>query len=547
MRLHSFLRHSLQVLLPLAFALTLQLYFYHIFRGCAFPSTNGSLKTAFADTLAQHSPFSALNKHASSSSLAPFRLLVLADPQLEGDSSLPPPEDELGPRLKEHLRTLNAAETSKFRSVAFEVLRTIVLEDVPRVLFTLRKRIDLWGNDYYLAHIFRTLNWWTKPTHVTVLGDLIGSQWISDGEFDWRGWRYWNRVFAGGKRVEDDITSLAEGQAVRTLPLDDASWKSRIINVAGNHDIGYAGDVSEDRMNRFERVFGKANWDIKFQYPKDGNASGDTAVIPSLHLIVLNSLVLDTPAFSEDIQKETYGYLNSVISDHVEPVEDRSTFTLLLTHLPLFKKRGICVDGYHFDYWNDDDGDCDGNCRPNGLKEQNHLSLHASQPGVLEALFGMKADTNAAAAGKGRNGLILTGHDHEGCDTWHFINSSTTFDSMEEADKDRSTLWDSVRWRDADFESSHTGIREVTLRSMMGDFGGNAGLLSAWYDFDVGEWKYDIQMCRFGVQHIWWAVHVIDLIALLAIVVNITFFAVNKVLSTSPIKEKPIIPKGKQP
>lgn len=546
MRLHSFLRHSLHVTFPLALALTLQLYLYPIFRGCAFPSTDGSLTTAFADTIAQHSPLSALNSHASSPSLAPFRLLVLADPQLEGDSSLPPPEDGFLPRLRGHLDTLNAAETSQFQSIAFGVLKTIVLEDVPRALFTLRKRIDLWGNDYYLAHIFRTLNWWTRPTHITVLGDLIGSQWVSDGEFDWRGWRYWNRVFAGGVRVEDDITSSTRGQAVRTLPLDDASWKNRIINIAGNHDIGYAGDVSEGRMDRFERVFGKANWDIEFEYPSDGNASEGRATVPSLHLIVLNSLVLDTPALSEDIQKETYNYLNTVVSEHVQPVEDRSTFTLLLTHLPLFKKRGVCVDSYHFDYWKDEDGDCDGNCRPNGLKEQNHLSLHASQPGILEALFGMKGDTNAAAAGKGRNGLILTGHDHEGCDTWHFIGSSTTFDSAQEAGKDRTTLWDGVKWKDADCENSHTGIREVTLRSMMGDFGGNAGLLSAWYDFGIGEWKYDIQMCKFGVQHIWWAVHVIDVIAVLAAVLNIAFFAINRILLTSPVEEKPVRAKGKR-
>ena len=46
----------------------------------------------------------------------------------------------------------------------------------------------------------------------------------------------------------------------------------------------------------------------------------------------------------------------------------------------------------------------------------------------------------------------------------------------------------------------------------MGDFGGNAGLLSAWFDFEAGRWKYEIQMCKLGVQHIWWAVHILDVV-----------------------------------
>jgi hypothetical protein len=50
---------------------------------------------------------------------------------------------------------------------------------------------------------------------------------------------------------------------------------------------------------------------------------------------------------------------------------------------------------------------------------------------------------------------------------------------------------------------------------MMGEFGGNAGLLSAWFDVDAGEWDYEITMCPAGVQHIWWAVHVLALVTLI--------------------------------
>jgi hypothetical protein len=51
---------------------------------------------------------------------------------------------------------------------------------------------------------------------------------------------------------------------------------------------------------------------------------------------------------------------------------------------------------------------------------------------------------------------------------------------------------------------------------MMGSFSGNAGFLSAWFDNTtnegVGEWKFEYASCMLGVQHIWWGVHVLDLI-----------------------------------
>ena len=62
--------------------------------------------------------------------------------------------------------------------------------------------------------------------------------------------------------------------------------------------------------------------------------------------------------------------------------------------------------------------------------------------------------------------------------------------------------------------ASYTGVREITFRSMMGQFGGNAGLLSLWFDFDRNEWQYEVQMCQLGVQHIWWGIHVLNIVTL---------------------------------
>ncbi|ETI29537.1 hypothetical protein G647_01990 [Cladophialophora carrionii CBS 160.54] len=506
---------SLRFLLPVALCLTIYLYLYPLFHGCVFPATDGSTTSSLIDTVRRHLPIDHAIDTSSNSLTAPFRLLALADPQLEGDSSLPKPDDAFIPTLRRrwaHLPTTGLHNISPF----LELAREVVFQDVPEALGALRKRIDLFGNDYYLGHIYRTLHWWTQPTHVAVLGDLIGSQWVTDAEFEWRGWRFWNRVFAKGHRVEDDITLLDGEEQERIFELGDASWTTRTINIAGNHDIGYAGDISRTRMDRFERVFGKANWDVRFQYPRS-NATLVTPEVgatshPSLHLIVLNSLILDGPALSDDLRSETFDYLNGLINHRLRPVEDRSSFTLLLTHLPLHKKEGTCVDAPFFDYWPDDDGG--GVYKPHGMREQNHLSEEASHRGTLQALFGMTGDRDAPAQGKGRNGLIVTGHDHEGCDTWHFVPADSAWSTSEDQHEDkRETLWDVSKWEHANQATSHTGVREVTLRSMMGDYGGNAGLLSAWFDQGEGEWKYEIRMCGLDIK-MWWAVHVIDLVVL---------------------------------
>ncbi len=509
MSVRSLLRLSLTPLLLLATLSTVYLYLYPLFHSCSFPTPSPSSCPGFRnDTITDHESL-AEDIGNIRKPLAPFRLLVLADPQLEGDSSLPDPDDGLLPRLSRHWEDVveHNLTWADRRGVVGSALSAVLLEDIPKALQALRKRVDLFGNDYYLAHIYRTLHWWTDPSHVTVLGDLIGSQWVTDGEFEQRGQRYWNRVFAGGHRIEDDITQGSKDNQEHAYNMSDASWATRIVNIAGNHDIGYAGDISQARIERFERTFGRANWDLRFEYPKIENISQNFT--PSLHLIVLNTLNLDTPALDQDLQSASYDFINSVITAHSRPVEDRSSFTLLLTHLPLHKPPGVCVDPPYFDFWDFDDAD--GKFKTNGVKEQNHLSDHGSRHGILEGIFGLNHNLEAPGQGKGRSGLILTGHDHEGCDTWHYIPAISKA-AESEGDRSKEANWQATQWRNADHESGHAGIREITLRSMMGEFGGNAGLLSAWFDFDAGKWRYDIQMCKFGVQHIWWAVHVLDIV-----------------------------------
>jgi hypothetical protein len=263
--------------------------------------------------------------------------------------------------------------------------------------------------------------------------------------------------------------------------------------------------MTPERIERFERVFGKANWDIKFKHHLS-----NTSVIPTLHIIVLNSLNLDTPVISGELQSATYDFINKDVITKSSPVEDRSTFTILLTHLPLHKPAGVCVDAPFFDFY---DGHHGG-----GIKEQNHLSLHVSSQGILEGIFGMSANTDTAAGGEGRKGVILTGHDHEGCDVWHYVPSVFPAEGEEGYHPEQHEKpWRSCRYAERNASKGNTGIREVTLRSMMGSYGGNAGLFSAWFDTEIGEWQFEIQMCAFGVQHWWWGIHVLDLITIIVV------------------------------
>lgn len=391
---------------------------------------------------------------------APFRLLALADPQLEGDTSVPFAEFEWRRAWEDGEGVLELGK-----------------EVVGKVLGRARKKLDLWGNDRYLAHIFRMVYWWTQPTHVVVLGDLLGSQWIGDGEFERRTRRFWEVVFGGMERVPGQImerSGYAEDLG------RDAGWEKRIMAVAGNHDVGYAGDLDEGRIERFERGFGRVNWEVRFALGGNGLSGASTSSSsfglgalldqpPELRLVILNSMNLDSPAYKPELQDQSLQFLDAAISSP-QPKPHSKTGTILLTHIPLHKPEGICVDSPYFSYFPSSQG--------GGIKEQNHLSHSISQ----QILDGLTADGRGSA-------IVLNGHDHEGCDSWHSNTSSG---------------WQAQR--------TGEGLREVTVRSMMGDFGGNAGLLSAWFSEESGKWEFEYESCMFGVQHIWWGIWVLFII-----------------------------------
>ncbi|KAI9801934.1 MAG: hypothetical protein M1833_002249 [Piccolia ochrophora] len=393
---------------------------------------------------------------------------------------------------------------------------------IPRYLF---KRLDLWGNDYYLGHIYRTLRWWAEPSHVVVLGDLLGSQWISDEAFERRGHRFWRRAFSGGRRADSDIH---DNHQTRDLG-DEQEWRQRIMNVAGNHDVGYAGDMTAERLDRFERTFGKANWAIRLKLRRSAVSPSEGAhneTEPTLRLVLLNSLNLDTPALSHDLQLETYNYINEIINS-ARPVGDKKEAIVLLTHLPLHREEGVCVDGPFVRFYEEKYG--------GGVREQNHVSYDAGKS-VIEGLFGLSNDPNAAGGGLGRPGIILTGHDHEGCDVYHHGTPASS-----------DPRWIAVPWKDAQAavaDPQIPGVREITVRSMMGEFGGNAGLLSGWYDDSDGQWHFHYSTCSLGVQHIWWAIHIFDVCVVILALLHIRIWtrglvATDKKSMGKPAKQSP--------
>ncbi|TVY23922.1 Acetamidase [Lachnellula hyalina] len=511
----SVIRYALVLLVPLSLILSSYLYLYPVFHLCAFPAPEEDANTAYTNTLRQHLPFSTHD----ATKVAPFRLLALGDPQLEGTSPLDDPEAAAFPNLAKFWKDallLDGTNHNPLQRLRYSLhdLVDFYLDDIPNILEVYRKKLDHVGNDYYLGHIYRTMHWWTDPSHITVLGDLVGSQWIEDDEFEKRGWRFWNRVFKGGERIYDEVASAPseDFQDNRILGEYPAAWKQIILNVPGNHDIGYAGDISPERVERFDRVFGKPNYELRFHLPVngtsiEGNSTGngedepapEEKPVPELRIIIFNDMNLDTPASSKEMQDQSYGFLNDVITSSHD-VDRQALFTIVLTHIPMHKEAGICVDGPFFDFY---DGYFD-----NGVKEQNHLSQSASK-GFLEGVFGMSGDPGAPGSGFGRNGVILTGHDHEGCDTYHYINQS---DPPERE-------WHAMKWKDAvdlgvDEQPGVPGLREITVRSMMGDFTGNAGLMSLWFDEEEWDWKFKFVNCEMGTQHIWWIVHIVDLITL---------------------------------
>lgn len=286
------------------------------------------------------------------------------------------------------------------------------------------KQLDVWGNDKYLKHTVSVYRDILEPEHVAVLGDLISSQWVDETEYK-----------ARAARISDIFPTAETGV---------------LHNVSGNHDIGYHGDFSDQRLSRYEEYYGALNFEERYE-----SSAGH-----SWRLVGMNSLALDGPP-QDSAREETEKFLRGLQNDNFEGP------TVLLSHLPLYKPSGICKDGPYMKFYED-----------GRLEEQNHMSAESSH--LVLSIFSSQY-----------GGIILTGHDHEGC----------------------------VSSYDADLKVQKgvepgSFVVEATVRSVMGEFGGNAGIVTGVWNEQLGRLDFRYSLCRFQVQHIWWATQVMNCLAI---------------------------------
>ncbi|CCH43108.1 putative membrane protein [Wickerhamomyces ciferrii] len=357
------------------------------------------------------------------------------------------------------------------------------------------KRLDTFGNDYYLGHIYKVMKKRLQPNYVAVLGDLFSSQWIGDSEFFNRTRRYVTRLYdqpdehreyaLNYMNTHDQVDWMKYLEETKAKKLNELEfgyndvydWNTPnytkkfdneplFLNVTGNHDVGYSGDATWQHMTRYVQLFGKDNFWIEY------NAGTPHAY----RIVVLNSLLLEGPALQPEFIDYTWEFLYQLFERKFKGS------TILLTHVPFYKEEGLCVDGPYIDYYKE-------NAREpykiGKLRSQNHLSHDVSQR-VLNLIFNDEP------------GIILTGHDHEGCETYYNKNSTGQY-------------WTASKTKD----TNDVSIKEVTVRAMMGEYGGNSGLMTGHFNVGKQEWEFDFKLCPFIIQHVWWVTKVVSIISTL--------------------------------
>jgi ethanolamine phosphate phosphodiesterase len=180
---------------------------------------------------------------------------------------------------------------------------------------------------------FQTLRKLLKPDFIIIVGDLTDEgKWCSDAE-----WNYYERR---ALELFNTETSTADKNEVKT----------QLLVVAGNHDVGFHYDMTEKKLNRFNRSF-KSKY-IRLYLPENKE---------DLIFVFLNSMALENDGckFCNEAQKQ----LNQVnktldclkmlsapgnsesISSVCKGIKDinklksrKYSKPVLFTHFPLYRK-----------------------------------------------------------------------------------------------------------------------------------------------------------------------------------------------------------------
>jgi len=235
------------------------------------------------------------------------------------------------------------------------------------------------------------------------LGDIFSSQYISAAEFEKRARRYeWIT-----KRTYQTSTPL--------------------ITMSGNHDIGYGDEVTPMRMTRFEQMYGPSNGIYKINTTAvAGTSTGSTASVSqhNFELVIFDSMTIDG-CVTLEYQERARKFLDSLAAKQTS--SSTKTYQLFVSHIPLYKPEGYCVDPPLVQYTNTGPDNRQVVFRQNTLTRQtSDFIVNSVKPWA-----------------------VFSGHDHEGC----FYNH-----------KPMSSATDSIVTR---------VIPEYTLRAWLGDYGGN--------------------------------------------------------------------------
>ncbi|KAG0335756.1 hypothetical protein BG000_007257 [Podila horticola] len=380
------------------------------------------------------------------------------------------------------------------------VISTLLLHNYARI----SSHIDLAFNDAYMHHVYRSMmspswsplyslwnlvspnihqhhhdnnssTWIQSPTiatHVTILGDLFSSQWIDNTEFDVRLKRY-QSIFT------DPLSTMTSSFPYVQIAEQDTP---ELINITGNHDIGYGYDISQSRIERWEQAFGKSNFVTTTRIP----SLGGEEEAQTLHFVVLNTMLIDGPSADESLRGQTWEFLQEASRIKERNPRDK---IVLLTHIPFHKEKGVCVDPpdirVHWD---------------NTIIEQTMLTPNTTS----WILNNLQPD------------FVLNGHDHEGCDILHVATTDSD-------DNDVSwTAYSTLAFPQTSryiHESIHKTVREITQRSMMAEFGGYSGLFEVRVGKPIvaGEGgneglEFSYEPCAFYRDLPVWVVVVTDLI-----------------------------------
>lgn len=359
-------------------------------------------------------------------------------------------------------------------------------------------RLDTFGNDYYLGHIFKTMKNRLDPSHVVVMGDLFSSQWIPDSEFYNRTRRYMKRLFNRETTSIEKIKEKNHSSNPNLFQVDWQAWGNEFnanlnehpedfgfgfkdvsswtdgddylfVNLTGNHDVGYSGDATYQHLTRYQTLFGKDNFWIEY----------DTDTDHPWRLVVLNDLLLEGPALQPEFVTYNWEFLRQL------EAQNFTGSTILATHVPFYKVEGLCVDPPEYRYYPEDYPK--EPYKANLLRSQNHISEEVTNK-VFSLIFG-----------NGKPGMVLVGHDHEGCEVvYNKFESNNSWVATKET-----------------IEGADYHLQEITVRSMMGQFYGNTGLLTGHFNEATKFWEWKFTLCPFSIQHVWWFSKVSAIVTLL--------------------------------